>query len=91
MFERNIQIKNGRYEVGVPRENKVDLANNEEVATMQQLTYGHIMHQYLWDRHEEKLIDTAKNSGSDLVYYLPHRVVIRDEMTTMKIKIVFVA
>lgn len=88
-FEGNIETKNCHYEVGLPRKYEVDLANNKEVATkrLQQLTkklvsdtvlihtYDHAIRQFLSDGYA-KVINTAENGGSYLVYYLPHGAMV---------------
>lgn len=89
-LERNIKMNNGHYEVGLPRQKQVDLANKEGATKrLQQLTrillsdselmdvYDHSIFQYLPDGHAGKVIETAENSGSDLVDYLPQRAMIR--------------
>lgn len=102
-LERNIEMKNDRYEVGLPGDNEVDLANNKELATkrLQQLTrkllsdpllmntYDHTVRRYTSDGHADKLIQTADNGRSDIAHYLPHRAGIQEDKTTTKARVVF--
>ncbi|XP_064469989.1 uncharacterized protein LOC135384731 [Ornithodoros turicata] len=100
-FERNIQVRDGRYEVGLPWKTRPDdLYDNYQVAKnrLQSLArrlnrddsieeYDAVIRNYLKGGHAEKV--TGDGAGSTAVYYMPHRAVIRSESTSTKIRVVF--
>lgn len=104
-FEQNIIKKNGLYEVALPwKEDAVDmLANNQEVAILRLGSllrrisrregllkrYDHAMRQYLRDGHAEVIKSRNESDSAQVMYYMPHKEVIREDATTTKLRIVF--
>jgi len=99
-FNESVKHHQGRYEVGLPwKENNVKLATNYCTALNRlnslarrfrnnaQLydQYNHVFQEYL----AEGIIEEVDVDTENLVYYLPHHPVIKENRATTKIRVVF--
>ncbi|XP_064479339.1 uncharacterized protein LOC135392562 [Ornithodoros turicata] len=100
-FERNVQLRGGRYEVALPwKARKDDLQDNYTVARnrLQGLVrrlnrdgnagdYDRAIRTYIESGHAEKVTEDDDNSTT--VYYMPHRAVTRNESSSTRVRVVF--
>lgn len=100
-FEESVKYKRGRYEVSLPwKDNVFNLSNNYNNALSRlnnmcrrfqrndQLyeQYDNVMCEYL----TEGIIEKVDNlTTENLVYYLPHHPVIKENRSTTKMRVVF--
>ena len=104
-FEKNVQFSNGRYEVSLPWKSegtRPQLLNNEKLAKVRldQLTrrlskdpsLEERYHAVLQDMCVEGIVEEVPSDqivGPPLVYYMPHRPVVKESSLTTKVRPVF--
>ncbi|XP_077523492.1 uncharacterized protein LOC144134453 [Amblyomma americanum] len=101
-FERNIRMKNGRYEVALPwKENSGQLCDNRSQALKRLKSLGKrtqrtqefgaeyesTMRSYIDMGYAERV--TPEEQAIDQAYYMPHHAVLRSDSRTTKLRIVF--
>ena len=104
-FNNTVEFKEGRYEVSLPwKENlKPDqLLNNEKLAQQRLKSLSRklardpeLEHRYneaLSQMEESRIIQEvppAEKNGDHIVYYMPHRPIVKESSTTTKVRPVF--
>ncbi|GFR14990.1 integrase catalytic domain-containing protein [Trichonephila clavata] len=100
-FEQNIRFKNGRYEVKLPFKDEVNMTSNFNLAKnrLKGLTSRFREENSLYENYtsvlDSQLIDgiieseNTENLNQNLIYYMPHHPIIRNDKETTKLIIVF--
>ncbi|XP_064469845.1 uncharacterized protein LOC135384579 [Ornithodoros turicata] len=100
-FERNLNLKDGRYEVALPwKASTTDFPDNLEVAKSRLqglvrrlqrnhsvMEYDEAIRSYVENDHAERVLGDSPDSSC--TYYMPHRAVIRNGSTSTRIRVVF--
>ncbi|GFQ69891.1 integrase catalytic domain-containing protein [Trichonephila clavata] len=100
-FEQNIKFKNGRYEVRLPFKDEVNMTSNFNLAKNRLMglasrfrednslyaNYTSVLDSQLTDGIIKSV--NTENLNQNLIYYMPHHSIIRNDKETTKLRIVF--
>ncbi|XP_064465356.1 uncharacterized protein LOC135376833, partial [Ornithodoros turicata] len=99
-FIQKVERRNGRYEVALPwkmglsaLEDNYAVAKDRVRRLMKRLQrdntvleYDEAIRSYIKNGHAEEV---KEDNGSSLIYYMPHRAVIRNNSSTTRVRVVF--